>query len=124
MNVLRRSREQDIDNEFIVSGIIGKFSLQFELGWKVLKELMRYEGAWEDGSPREIILRAAYQYDLIPDEDVWLSMLRDRNDAGRIDDGASARALASRIIDEHIPEFERLQAAVEARWGAALEEMS
>lgn len=124
MNVLRRSREQDIDNEFIVSGIVGKFSLQFELAWKVLKELLRYEGAGgETGSPRDI-LKAAYQYFDFIDEDVWLSMLRDRNDAGRIDDGTSARALASRIIDEHIPEFERLQAAVEARWGAALGEMS
>ena len=31
--------------------------LQFELGWKVLKELLRYEGANQaaTGSPREII---------------------------------------------------------------------
>ena len=42
--VLSRAGEQDLTNEFIIGGIIVKFSLQFELGWKVLKELLRYEG--------------------------------------------------------------------------------
>ena len=44
LDVLRRSNQQDLNNEFIISGIIDKFSIQFELGWKVLKELLTYEG--------------------------------------------------------------------------------
>ena len=44
LDVLRRSDQQDLNNEFIISGIIDKFSIQFELGWKVLKELLTYEG--------------------------------------------------------------------------------
>lgn len=57
LDVLRRSDQQDLNNEFIISGIIDKFSVQFELGWKVLKELLTYEGinAAKTGSPREII---------------------------------------------------------------------
>ena len=57
LDVLRRSDQQDLNNEFIISGIIDKFSIQFELGWKVLKELLTYEGidAAKTGSPREII---------------------------------------------------------------------
>ena len=46
LDVLRRSDQQDLNNEFIISGIIDKFSIQFELGWKVLKELLTYEGCW------------------------------------------------------------------------------
>ena len=42
LDVLRRSDQQNLNNEFIISGIIDKFSIQFELGWKVLKELMTY----------------------------------------------------------------------------------
>lgn len=55
--VLSRAKNEDITNEFIMSGIIDKFYIQFELGWKVLKELLRYEGAGQSatGSPREII---------------------------------------------------------------------
>ena len=44
LDVLRLSDRQDLSNEFIISGIIDKFSIQFELGWKVLKELLTYEG--------------------------------------------------------------------------------
>lgn len=36
LDVLRRSDQQDLNNEFIISGIIDKFSIQFELGWKKL----------------------------------------------------------------------------------------
>ena len=39
LRVLRLSKDQDLTNEFIVGGIIDKFYIQFELSWKVLKEL-------------------------------------------------------------------------------------
>ena len=60
LRVLERAGKEDLDNEFIVSGIIDKFSIQFELGWKVLKELLKYEGSKTavTGSPRGIIKEA------------------------------------------------------------------
>ena len=60
LQVFCRAEQEDITNEFIISGIIDKFYIQFELGWKVLKELLRYEGANQaaTGSPREIIKTA------------------------------------------------------------------
>ena len=67
LNVLERAKDEDISNEFIVSGIIDKFSIQFELGWKVLKELLKYEGnsVANTGSPREILKAAYFVYDFI-----------------------------------------------------------
>lgn len=38
LRVLERADQEKLDNEFIISGIIDKFSIQFELGWKILKE--------------------------------------------------------------------------------------
>ena len=35
LNSLRKAPEQDLGNDFIQSGIIDKFGLQFELGWKL-----------------------------------------------------------------------------------------
>ena len=95
LDVLRRSDQQDLNNEFIISGIIDKFSIQFELGWKVLKELLTYEGidAAKTGSPREII-KQAYQYYPCIEEDVWLDMLSQRNNMAHIYDGNAAKALA------------------------------
>ena len=61
LDVLKRADEQKLDNEFVISGIKDKFCLQFDLGRKLLKELLNYEGRAEaaTGSPREII-KAAY----------------------------------------------------------------
>lgn len=44
LNVLALADQEDLTNEFIIGGIIDKFFIQFELGWKVLKELLSYEG--------------------------------------------------------------------------------
>ena len=56
LRVLRLSKDQDLTNEFIAGGIIDKFYIQFELSWKVLKELLILEGVAEAkaGSPRDI----------------------------------------------------------------------
>lgn len=88
LEVLKRAKDEDLTNEFIISGIIDKFFLQFELSWKVLKELLSYEGRGvaKSGSPREILKAAYATYDYI-DEDIWLEMLRARNDMTHIYNG-------------------------------------
>ena len=64
LRVLQQANQEDLDNEFIISGIIDKFSIQFELGWKLLKQLLAYEGsaASATGSPRGIIKEAYAVY--------------------------------------------------------------
>lgn len=61
LNTLSTASEQDLENEFVQSGVIDKFSLQFELGWKLLKDLLAYEGdrSAATGSPRDIITAAS-----------------------------------------------------------------
>ena len=36
LGVLGTARDQDLSNEFVQGGIVDKFALQFELGWKLL----------------------------------------------------------------------------------------
>ena len=93
--------------------IIDKFFIQFELSWKVLKELLRYEGksVANTGSPREI-LKAAYSvYDFI-DEDIWLDMLKSRNDMTHIYDGEAAKRLVDMILGKYIPAFKLMEEKV------------
>lgn len=122
--VLSRAKEEDLENEFIISGIIDKFFIQFELGWKVLKELLKYEGYGmaNTGSPREIIKTAYSVYEFLG-EDLWLSMLRDRNDMTHIYDGGSAKRLVQRILSDYIPEFVRLQKEIETHYKDKLDEI-
>lgn len=120
---LRQAPTQDLSNEFIQSGIIDKFELQFELGWKLLKALLSYEGdpVAASGSPRDT-LKAAYQYFDFMDEALWLRMLRDRNDSAHIYDGEKARRLVDTIINDYLPEFNRLEHGLVHRYGKLLDE--
>ena len=56
LETLTLAPNQDLENEFVQSGILDKLSLQFELGWKLLKALLSYEGdaTAVTGSPRDI----------------------------------------------------------------------
>ena len=117
LRILSRAFAEDLTNDFIVSGIIDKYYIQFELGWKVLKELLRYEGAnqAETGSPREIIKTAYAYYDFI-DESVWLGMLRDRNDTTHIYNEEAARQLVNKVLDSYIHEFQVLEMKIKERY--------
>ena len=120
--VLSTADSQDLSNDFIIGGIIDKFFLQFELGWKVLKELLIYEGipAAKTASPREI-LKEAYKYYPCIDEDTWLSMLSERNNIAHIYDGNAARILAQKILDDYIPAFRKLEESILEKYGSILE---
>ena len=122
--VLTTAEREDLGNEFIISGIIDKFYIQFELGWKVLKELLKFEGRTEarSGSPREIIKTAFAVYDFI-DEETWLAMLRDRNNTTHIYDAAAAQELARNILKNYIPAFLAVQRAILEKYGGQLAEM-
>lgn len=125
LQVLEKAGEEDLENEFIISGIIDKFFIQFELGWKVLKETLRFEGnkMANTGSPREIIKAAYTVYYNFIDEKVWINMLKTRNDMTHIYDGEAAKRLVSAILNEFIPEFQRLKNGLVALYGENLEQI-
>lgn len=117
LQVLCRAEQEDITNEFIISGIIDKFYIQFEFGWKVLKELLRYEGANQaaTGSPREIIKTAYAYFDFI-EESIWLEMLRDRNDTTHIYNEEAAEQLVEKILHRYIAVFVTLEQHIRERY--------
>ena len=122
LEVLGRAHEQDLENEFIISGIIDKFFLQFELGWKTLKDLLAYEGVdvAKSGSPRDII-KAAFRYYQSLDEDTWLSMLAQRNNMSHVYDQAAAKELMEKILKDYIPAFCALERELRDKYGETLD---
>ena len=121
LRVLARADKEDLNNEFVISGVIDKFSVQFELGWKLLKELLAYEGskASVTGSPRGIIKEAYTVYPFF-DGDIWLDMLKDRNDMAHIYNGNAANDLVKRILAEYIPQFLKLEEELVRMYGDIL----
>lgn len=123
IDVLAKAKDEDLENEFIISGIIDKFSIQFELGWKVLKELLKYEGRGvaNTGSPREILKVSYAVYDFI-EEDIWLSMLKSRNDMTHIYDGEAAKQLVNTILNSYIPAFLKMKDGILGYYQDVLDE--
>ena len=115
LEVLRKAPEQDLQNEFVQSGIIDKFTMQFELAWKLLQKTLAHEGVLEGtiGSPRGIIKSAYSVYDFV-DEEVWLQMLEDRNLAEHVYDANLAERLTNQIIDAYIDVFNQMLVSLNA----------
>ena len=85
------AKGKDMNDLFILSGTVQMFNLSFDLAWKVMKDIItEYHGALEypTGSPRET-LRMANSVGLIED-DMWLEMLKARNNLAHDYDGELA----------------------------------
>ena len=121
LKILEKADKEDLTNEFILGGIIDKFFIQFELGWKVLKELLQYEGKsiGSTGSPRSIIKAAYSVWDFI-DEELWLEMLKARNDISHMYNEAAARDLVENILNKYIGEFQKLRICLQEQYGEML----
>lgn len=106
---LEKAYEQDLSNPFIIFGIVEQFAVQFELGWKLLREMAANDGIAEaaSGSPRTII-KCAYAAFSFLDGHLWLDMLNDRNSVLHLYSEATAREVADRILAEYIPAFREL----------------
>lgn len=93
------------NSRMFVVAITSSFDQLFELSWKVLKEYLFDElGVREakTGSPK-IIIKLAYEYKLIDDEEFWISLLKDRNDDTHHYSESEARAYAARIEYNYLP---------------------
>ncbi len=107
LNVLKSADfEYANENEIYRTGIIGQFSLTFELAWKALQAVLRLHGVAEaeTGSPREI-LQLGYKCGFLNDSAVWLAMLKKRNASVHIYDEESVDELILLIRGSFIPAF-------------------
>ena len=70
LDALAEARQRDLTDSFVLSGTSAKFSITFDLAWKVMKDiLIQYYAitGFVSGSPREV-LREAFKANLISDD--------------------------------------------------------
>lgn len=82
--------------DYLQDATIQRFEFCIELYWKVLKKFLAHEKV-ETTTPRDTIQKA-YQFRLIDDEKVWLSMLDDRNLTSHLYQQEEAKKIFQRII--------------------------
>lgn len=106
LSALAEARERDLNDSFVISGTGAKFSITFDLAWKVMKDIIIQYYAVVDfpkGSPREV-LKKAFELGLI-DGDVWMEMLKNRNDFTHDYDGTLVKEACQRIVGVYIEKF-------------------
>lgn len=54
------------------------------------------------------------------DEEIWLEMLRERNNTAHVYNANAANELINKVIDHYIPEFNRLKSGLNKRHGVML----
>nr|WP_294495555.1 HI0074 family nucleotidyltransferase substrate-binding subunit [uncultured Mediterraneibacter sp.] len=103
LDALAEARHRDMSDSFVLSGTSAKFSITFDLSWKVMKDLLIQHYAITDfvaESPIEV-LGKAYNADLISD-DIWMEMLKIRNQLAHDYDGVIVKEYCQKIIGEYI----------------------
>ena len=117
-NALNRLREGvlrfDEEDDMLRDGLIQRFEFTFELAWKTLKALFEDEGLIGLNSPK-MVLKEAFSAGLIEDEELWLSILKDRNLTCHIYNEAAAIAICEHIIKTYVNAFERLKERIQLR---------
>ena len=106
LDALAEARQRDFSDSFVLSGTSAKFSITFDLAWKVMKDiLIQYYAitGFVAGSPREV-LREAFQADLIAD-DAWMDMLKVRNELAHDYDCENVKTHCHTIVEKYIDLF-------------------
>ena len=106
LDALAEARHRDMSDSFVLSGTSAKFSITFDLSEKVMKDILVQYYAMTDfvaGSPREV-LRKAYKAELISD-DIWMEMLKIRNQLAHDYDGVIIKEYCQKIIGEYIDQL-------------------
>lgn len=80
--------------------LIGAFEFTFELGWKTLKDYLKFSGI-DVSLPRDII-KQSFHHNLIEDGQIWINMLEDRNILAHVYDEEKAQSAIASIQNHYI----------------------
>jgi nucleotidyltransferase substrate binding protein (TIGR01987 family) len=105
--------DADPANEVIGMAVIKAYEFSFELGWKTLKDLLAYEGI-DAPLPRQVI-REAFAAELLPDGQVWIDMLEQRNLMAHTYDVTRAQRALALIRETFAPALRALAQELEQR---------
>jgi len=112
---LREALHEPETNSLVIDGTIQRFEFVIELFWKTLKGLLAAEHI-QTTTPRET-LQQAYQARWLSNEELWLRMLKDRNETSHAYNEAVARQIYERI-KEYYPDLERTHNLLLKRFGS------
>jgi len=93
-------------------GLIQSFEYTHELAWNVLRDYLRYQGQQQIHGIRDAV-RLAFNTGLLENGDIWMDMIRDRNQTSHAYNQEAAAAIAERILNFYAEEFSKFEQTFE-----------
>ena len=92
-------------NDFEADGLIQRFEFTFELAWKLMKSYAEYQGTDKEIMGSRDAIRWAFENKLIEDSDVWMEMIKRRNDTSHNYDEDTAADVVLRVEEAYLQAF-------------------
>lgn len=90
-------------------GLIQAFEFTHELAWNTLKDFLVSRGASDKIYGSKDATRAAFAAELIGDGEVWMNMIKHRNESSHTYNDDVAGEIMAAVLDCYQPEFEAFQ---------------
>jgi len=110
--------DEDIDqadsvlDEVLKEGLIQRFEYTHELAWNVMKDYAEYQGDASIRGSRDAT-RAAFKMALVSNGEVWMDMIKSRNETSHTYNEETADEIFSKIIEDYFPAFEKFTIMME-----------
>ncbi len=111
MKVLEENLRKNDFSDLEKTGTIKNFEMTFELFWKTVQKKADFQGRKVNG-PRDS-LALAFEWGLIPDDELWFKLLEDRNLAVHTYNQDLADQLIKRIKNIYFPAFKKFLEGLE-----------
>jgi nucleotidyltransferase substrate binding protein (TIGR01987 family) len=97
-------------------GLIQGFEFTHELAWNVLKDYLEYKGFIDLIGSRDAT-RLAFKNGLIEDGEVWMAMIKARNQTSHTYHSEIADNIANDILHKFYPAFEKMMQKFKQLYG-------
>lgn len=100
-------------NDFERDGLVQRFEFTHESCWKLMKSYEEYKGITGIGGSKDAT-RYAKQIDIITNGDVWMDMIKSRNETSHNYDGTIADEVIEKILNVYFPEMVSFDAMMDS----------
>ena len=105
--------EKESLNELEFQGLIHSFEYTHELAWKTLKDFLEDRGNKDIYGSKDAT-REAFKLDLISDGEIWMDMIKSRNQTSHTYNEETTEKISAAILNDYFQAFGQLKKKLNA----------